>query len=84
MNTYELIKNFKEEPVKKILYVVYDDDHINEVKETIVDMWGEDYFNQHVKITSFKNGVEIAPSDRNKFDVYVDPNVFFYKTSWYA
>lgn len=79
MYSTELIRKFPENPSDPVLYVVYNDEHINEAAFHIAMIHGTEYLDSHVKIVSFDK-----PFDKNgiNYQVYIDPMVFKYKHSW--
>lgn len=78
MYSTELIRKFPDTPDKPILYVVYNEQHINDAELFIGMIHGEKYLNEHVTITTFG-----APFEKTRdYDVYIDPTVFAYKNSW--
>ena len=74
-----LIRKFPDKPTKPILYVVYNQDMIAEAAYMINEVWGEDYLDTNVTITS----IDVEKSqDTRKYDIYLDPTMQTYKYSW--
>lgn len=78
MYSIELIRKFPVEPVKPILYVVYNENHIMDAETFIGMIHGPTYLEQHVTIVPF--GEPFAKS--RDYEVYIDPMVYKYKHSW--
>jgi hypothetical protein len=78
MYSTELIRKFPDNPTRPILYVVYNEQHVNDAELFIGMIHGEEYMNEHVTIALFGK-----PFIKDKdYDVYIDPMVFAYKNSW--
>lgn len=78
MYSTELIRKFPCDPVKPILYVVYNEQHIRDAELFISLIHGPQYFEEHVTITTFSD-----PFQKTRdYDVYIDPMVYAYKHSW--
>lgn len=78
MYSTELIRKFPAEPVKPILYVVYNTQHIEDAVFYICTIHGTDYFDTHVTVTT----IDTPFTKDRDYDVYIDPMVFAYKNSW--
>lgn len=76
MMSTELIKRFPKEPLKPILYVVYNNEMIESAKFLIEHIHGSDYL-KHVTVTAF----DARPNDGH-YELYIDPTVYTYKHSW--
>lgn len=79
MHSIELIRKFPITPTDPILFVVYNEDHIDTAAFNIVQAHGKSYLDHHVTIVPFDMPLE--RSDVN-YQVYIDPMVFIYKNSW--
>ena len=75
----ELILKFPQNPKKPILYVVYNQEMIAEAAYLISEVWGLDYLEKNVTITS----IDTETSRKtNYYDVYLDPTMQICKHSW--
>ena len=79
MYSTELIRRFPAEPVKPILFVVYNETMVQEAEFLISTIHGDDYTKQHVTVVPFDRPFDKGP---NNYMVYIDPTVFMYKHSW--
>lgn len=79
MKSSELIRKMPKNPQEKILFVVYNEDMIEEAKQMIAIIHSRDYLFDYVTVTSFER-----PFNRQgqNYSVYIDPMVFKYKNSW--
>ena len=78
MFSTELIRKFPQNPTKKILYVVYAEDHIEDATFYVIAIHGFDYRDEFVKIVPINTKVE----DLSTYDAYIDPMVYKYMHSW--
>jgi hypothetical protein len=77
MYSTELIRKFPADPVKPILYVVYNEDMVESAQFLVASIHGFPYL-KHVTVTAFDN----RPKDGVNYDLYIDPTVYTYKHSW--
>lgn len=80
MYSTELIRKFPETPFEPILYVVYNEDMINDAETLISIIHGEEYVDKHVKVVAFNASPPLNKT--RKYQVYIDPLVYTYKHSW--
>ena len=78
MYSTELIRKFPEAPTSPILFVVYNEDMVEDAMFYISTIHGEQYLNDHVTVVPLNTKVE----DHIMYDVYIDPMVYKYKHSW--
>lgn len=78
MYSTELIRKFPDNPDKPILYVVYNDTHIQDAECFIGVIHGEDYLKEHVTVLPLNTKVD----DPSHYQVYIDPMVYKYLHSW--
>lgn len=78
MYSTELIRKFPDSPDKPILYVVYNDTHIQDAKSFIGVIHGEEYLKEHVTVLPLNTKVD----DPSLYQVYIDPMVYKYLHSW--
>ena len=81
MYSTELIRKFPKDPVQPILFVVYNNKMVDDARFLIRTIWGEEYLNKHVTVTSYN---KTGDFDRKMdYQVYIDPMVFRYKAQWF-
>lgn len=78
MYSTELIRKFTPDPKAPILYVVYNEDMVDDAKELVSIIHGPKYLEEHVTIVPLNTKVE----DHIKYDVYIDPTVYKFMHSW--
>ena len=78
MYSTELIRKFPDSPDKPILYVVYNDTHIQDAESFIGVIHGEEYLKEHVTVLPLNTKVD----DPSLYQVYIDPMVYKYLHSW--
>ena len=78
MYSTELIRKFPEEPRQPIMFVVYNEQHIEDAKSLIGTLHGFDYLEKHVTVVPYSSRV----GNTRDYSVYIDPTVFTYKNSW--
>lgn len=78
MYSTEMIRKFSVDPKTPILYVVYNEDMIDDAKELISIIHSPKYLEEHVTVVPLNTKVE----DHIKYDVYIDPTVYKFMHSW--
>lgn len=78
MYSTEMIRKFPEAPERPILFVVYNEDMVDDAKFYIGTIHGPKYLREHVKVVPLNTKVE----DHSQYDVYIDPMVYKYQHSW--
>lgn len=78
MYSTELIRKFPENPTNPILFVVYNEDMVDDAAFYIASIHGAEYLDEHVTIVPLHTRVD----EHIKYDVYIDPMVYKYKHSW--
>jgi len=74
----DLINKFPAEPAKKILYIVYNFDMMDDAREKIAKVHGYDYLDNNVVICPLATRIE----NQTQYEVYIDPLVYKYLHSW--
>lgn len=82
MKSTELIRKLPKEPEDPILYVVYDETHIEDAEFLIATIHGLEYLKEYVTVVTFKDPNESISSRISSYKVYIDPTVYLYKHSW--
>ena len=78
MYSTEMIRKFPSNPQKPILFVVYNDEHVNDAEFHIALIHGTEYLDNNVKVVPLNTKVD----DLDQRDVYIDPVVYKYMHSW--
>lgn len=78
MYSTEMIRKFPADPRRKILFVVYNEQHVDDAEFYISNIHGDDYLNEWVKVVPLNTKVE----KHSTYDVYIDPTVYKYMHSW--
>ena len=73
-----MIRKFPAVPSKPLLFVVYNEDHVNDAEFYITMIHGFDYLDKYVKVVPLNTKVD----DLDQRDVYIDPTVYKYMHSW--
>lgn len=86
----DIINSFPENPISKIFYYVYNKDMIPAAIKHIIELRGQDYFDEYVLIKSIDEStdtIRLSTSsiigDSLPLLIYFDPNVFNYKSNGY-
>lgn len=78
MYSTELIRKFPMAPKSPILYVVYNEDMIDDARELISIIHGPEWLQENVTVVPLNTKVE----DHTMYDVYIDPTVYKFMHSW--
>lgn len=78
MYSTEMIRKFPTDPARRILFVVYNEQHVDDAEFYISTLHGEEYLDRWVDVVPLNTKVE----DYRKYDVYIDPIVYKYMHSW--
>ena len=78
MYSTEMIRKFPAEPTSPILFVVYNEQMVDDAAFFISTIHGTEYLDEHVTVVPLNTKVE----DHIKYDVYIDPTVYKYMHSW--
>ena len=78
MYSTELIRKLPDYPDQPILFVVYNDDMVDDAEFYIATLRGQDYLDKHVTVVPLNTKVD----DVRKYAVYIDPMVYKYQHSW--
>lgn len=78
MYSTEMIRKFPKKPTTDILFVVYNQDMIEDAETLIGVIHGFDYLDKYVTVVPLNTKVE----DHLNYDVYIDPMVYKYMHSW--
>lgn len=78
MYSTEMIRKFPEAPTRPILFVVYNQDMVEDAESYIAIIHGEDYLTRYCKVVPLATKVE----NHTHYDVYIDPTVYKYMHSW--
>lgn len=78
MYSTEMIRKFPETPRRPILFVVYNQDMVEDARELIATVRGANYLDDHITVVPLQTKVD----NHMKYDVYIDPTVYKYMHSW--
>lgn len=78
MYSTEMIRKFPAAPERPILFVVYNEDMVEDARAYIAVIHGFDYLDRYCTVVPLATKVE----NHNHYDVYIDPVVYKYMHSW--
>ena len=85
MYSTELIRKFPDSPTRPILFVVYNQEMVEDATDLIRIVRGTEYFDENVTVVPLNTKIEIEElflEEHAKYDVYIDPIVYKYQHSW--
>lgn len=69
--TIQAINSLPDNPVKKIYWIVYNEDMVKYTQDLIIQVKGEEYFHKYVRVVPKGD----SSKRRSKGTVYFDPNL---------
>ena len=73
-DTTKLIKSLPKDPNGQIFWIVYNSDLVNQAKDNIAEIKGQDYL-EHVNVVAMDK-MKISYPDIPYYNLYYDPSVY--------